>query len=145
MALDVLRYSVSKFLENLNFSQSLELNRLQNINRYILEQIEMGYLVLDENCHVVLSNPAACHLLGIHPKYAHATKQSIVYKCSPIYLNLFKFDQLQDGEKFQFESQLSHLPCAYSGAKTRSASSNADFIGADKMHINSISKSSNSN
>ncbi len=53
-----------QLLENLNFSQSLELHRLQNINRYILEQIDTGYLVLDENCHVVLSNPAACHLLG---------------------------------------------------------------------------------
>ena len=38
-----------QLLENLNFSQSLELNRLQNLNRYILEQIELGYLVLDEN------------------------------------------------------------------------------------------------
>ena len=103
------RIAVRRFqlLENLNFSQSLELNRLQNINRYILEQTEMGYLVLDENCHVVLSNPAACHLLGIHPKYAHATYP--LYKVQPDLFDLFKFDQLQDGEKFQFESQLSHF------------------------------------
>ena len=67
----------------------------------------MGYLVLDENCHVVLSNPAACHLLGIHPKYAHATYP--LYKIQPDLFDLFKFDQLQDGEKFQFESQLSHF------------------------------------
>lgn len=103
------RIAVRRFqlLENLNFSQSLELNRLQNINRYILEQTEMGYLVLDENCHVVLSNPAACHLLGIHPKYAHATYP--LYKVQPDLFDLFKFDQLQDGEKFQFESQQSHF------------------------------------
>ena len=103
------RIAVRRFqlLENLNFSQSLELNRLQNINRYILEQTEMGYLVLDENCYVVLSNPAACHLLGIHPKYAHATYP--LYKIQPDLFDLFKFDQLQDGEKFQFESQLSHF------------------------------------
>ena len=103
------RIAVRRFqlLENLNFSQSLELNRLQNINRYILEQTEMGYLVLDENCHVVLSNPAACHLLGIHHKYAHATYP--LYKIQPDLFDLFKFDQLQDGEKFQFESQLSHF------------------------------------
>ena len=67
----------------------------------------MGYLVLDENCYVVLSNPAACHLLGIHPKYAHATYP--LYKIQPDLFDLFKFDQLQDGEKFQFESQLSHF------------------------------------
>ena len=103
------RIAVRRFqiLENLNFSQSLELNRLQNINRYILEQTEMGYLVLDENCHVVLSNPAACHLLGIHPQYTHATYP--LYKVQPDLFDLFKFDQLQDGEKFQFESQLSHF------------------------------------
>lgn len=106
------RIAVRRFqiLENLNFSQSLELNRLQNINRYILEQTEMGYLVLDENCHVVLSNPAACHLLGIHPKYAHATYP--LYKIQPDLFDLFKFDQLQDGEKFQFESQLSNFDVA---------------------------------
>src|SRR5690606_11022559 len=60
-----------QILENLNFSQSLALHRLQNINRYILEQIETGYLVLDVNYHVVLSNPAACNLLGIESKYGH--------------------------------------------------------------------------
>ncbi len=31
-----------QIMENLNFSQSLELNQLQNINRYILEQIRTG-------------------------------------------------------------------------------------------------------
>ncbi|WP_168460942.1 HAMP domain-containing sensor histidine kinase [Acinetobacter sp. A1] len=103
------RIAVRRFqlLENLNFSQSLELHRLQNINRYILEQTEMGYLVLDENCHVVLSNPAACYLLGIPAQYAHSTYP--LYKIQPDLFDLFKFDQLQDGEKFQFESQLSNF------------------------------------
>ena len=95
-----------QLLENLNFSQSLELNRLQNLNRYILEQIELGYLVLDENCHIVLSNPAACLLLGIPPLYAY--DKYPLYKAQPDLFELLKFDQLQDGEKFQFESQLSH-------------------------------------
>ncbi len=54
-----------KLLEALTFHQSIELYQLQNINRYILEQIEEGYLVLDENYDIVVSNPAACSLLGI--------------------------------------------------------------------------------
>ena len=94
-----------QLLENLNFSQSLELNRLQNLNRYILEQIELGYLVLDENCHIVLSNPAACMLLGIPPLYAY--DKFPLYKVQPDLFELLKFDQLKNGEKFQFESQLS--------------------------------------
>mgnify|MGYP003542150575 FL=1 len=94
-----------QLLENLNFSQSLELNRLQNLNRYILEQIELGYLVLDENCHIVLSNPAACLLLGIPPLYAY--DKYPLYKIQPDLFELIKFEQLQDGERFQFESQLS--------------------------------------
>lgn len=94
-----------QILETLNFSQSLELNRLQNLNRYILEQIELGYLVLDENCHIVLSNPAACLLLGIPPLYAY--DKYPLYKIQPDLFELIKFDQLHNGEKFQFESQFS--------------------------------------
>ena len=94
-----------QILENLNFSQSLELNRLQNINRYILEQIETGYLVLDDNCHVVLSNPAACVLLGMPPAYS--AEKYPLYKAQPDLFQLLKFEALQNGEKFQFESQQS--------------------------------------
>ena len=94
-----------KLLDHVNFSQSQELKRLQNINRYILEQIDTGYLVLDENCHIVLSNPAACALLGIAPFYAF--DKYPLYKLQPDLFELLNFDQLQNGEKFQFESQLS--------------------------------------
>ncbi len=94
-----------QILENLNFSQSVELNQLQNINRYILEQIETGYLVLDENCHVVLSNPAACSLLGIASSYSF--DKYPLYKTQPDLFELLKFEDLQNGEKFQFESQQS--------------------------------------
>ena len=94
-----------QILENLNFSQSLELKRLQNLNRYILEQIELGYLVLDENCNIVLSNPAACTLLGIAQIYVY-DKYPLI-KVQPDLFELLKFDQLKNGEKFQFESQLS--------------------------------------
>ena len=95
-----------EILESSNFSKTLEINKLQNINRYILEQIETGYLVLDENCHIVLSNPAARELLGIDPLYAYDIFP--LYKVQPDLFEILKFDQLRDGEKFQFESQLSH-------------------------------------
>ncbi|MGQ9374852.1 sensor histidine kinase [Acinetobacter tandoii] len=94
-----------QLLDHVNFSQSQELKRLQNINRYILEQIETGYLVLDENCHIVLSNPAACALLGIAPFYAF--DKYPLYKLQPDLFELLDFAQVQNGEKFQFESQLS--------------------------------------
>lgn len=94
-----------QFLERSNFYQSLELNRLQNINRYILEQIETGYLVLDENCHLVLSNPASQHLLGINPIFA--SDAFPLYKAQPDLFEILQFDQLQDGEKFQFTSRFS--------------------------------------
>jgi two-component system sensor histidine kinase PilS (NtrC family) len=96
-----------QILENVNFSQSMELYRLQNINRYILEQIETGYLVLDENCHVVLSNPAACHLLGIQQMYAHDTFP--LYHSQPDLFELIRFEDLENGERFQFESQQSRF------------------------------------
>ena len=96
-----------QIMENLNFSQSLELNQLQNINRYILEQIQTGYLVLDQNCHVVLSNPEACHLLGIAPMYRYETHP--LYKTQPDLFELMKFEELPDGDTFQFQSQQSRF------------------------------------
>ena len=62
--------------------------------------------MLDENCHIVLSNPAACALLGISPFYAF--DKYPLYKLQPDLFELLNFDQVQNGEKFQFESQLSH-------------------------------------
>lgn len=94
-----------QILENLSFSQSLELYQLQNINRYILEQIETGYLVLDENYHVVLSNPAACHLLGIEPAYSQ--ERFSLYHSQYDLFELVHFENLENGEQFQFESQQS--------------------------------------
>lgn len=94
-----------QIMENLNFSQFLELNQLQNINRYILEQIKTGYLVLDQNCHVVLTNPEACDLLGIESIYQNDTYP--LYKVQPDLFELLKFEDLPDGDTFQFESQQS--------------------------------------
>lgn len=94
-----------KILENITFNQSLALHQLQNINRYILEQVDDGYLVLDENFHVLLCNPAACHLLGIPALFAH--EQLPLAKTQPDLFELLRFDPLEDGEQFIFESQLS--------------------------------------
>lgn len=92
-------------LESLNTYQSLELFKLQNINRYILEQIEVGYLVLDEKCKIIVSNPAACLLLGISPLYAH--EQYHLSSFQPDLYEILKDAMLRDGERFQFESQQS--------------------------------------
>ncbi len=70
-----------------------------------MEQIDTGYLVLDENCHVVLSNPAACYLLGMPTSY-HSDKYPL-YTTQPDLFELLKFEELKSGEKFQFQSQQS--------------------------------------
>lgn len=96
--------SIQRFqvLESLNTHQSNELFKLQNINRYILEQIEVGYLVLDNQCKIIVSNPAACSLLGISPLYAH--EQFHLATFQPDLFDLIKNTLLVDGERFQFES-----------------------------------------
>ncbi|WP_445114693.1 sensor histidine kinase [Acinetobacter sp. WZC-1] len=94
-----------QILASLNTHQSIELFKLQNINRYILEQIEIGYLVLDEQCKIVVSNPAACALLGISPLYGH--EQYHLASLQPeLYQNL-KMAALRDGERFHIESRQS--------------------------------------
>ncbi|WP_130803551.1 sensor histidine kinase [Acinetobacter ihumii] len=101
------RIAVQRFrlLENITFRQSVALTQLQNINRYILEQMEDGYLVLDQDYHVVLSNPAARMLLGIPTLFAQ--EQLPLAKVQPDLFELLRFDPLDDGEQFTFESQLS--------------------------------------
>ena len=94
-----------QLLESLNTHQSNELFQLQNINRYILEQIEVGYLVLDKKCKIIVTNPAACTLLGISPLYAH--EQFHLATFQPDLFDLLKASLLMDGERFQFESQQS--------------------------------------
>ena len=101
------QFSIQRFqlLESLNIHQSNELFQLQNINRYILEQIEVGYLVLDEKCKIIVSNPAACTLLGISPLYAH--EQFHLGSFQPDLFDMLKTTLLLDGERFHFESQQS--------------------------------------
>ncbi len=92
-------------LESLNTYQSLELFKLQNINRYILEQIEVGYLVIDEKFKIVVSNPAACLLLGISPLYAHEQYHLSEFQ-SDLY-EILKDSMIHDEDRFQFESHQS--------------------------------------
>lgn len=94
-----------KILETLTFHQSIEIHQLQNINRYILEQIEDGYLVLDESNHIVLTNPAANTLLGINVPVSQ--EKTPLIKWQPDLFELIKFSELEDGEEFTFESQQS--------------------------------------
>ena len=94
-----------KILETLTFNQSIEIHQLQNINRYILEQIEDGYLVLDESNHIVLTNPAANALLGIH--LPTSLEKTPLIKLQPDLFELIQFSNLEDGEEFSFESQQS--------------------------------------
>ncbi|MEB3766935.1 sensor histidine kinase [Acinetobacter sp. MD2] len=96
------QFTVQRFqlLENLNFVQSQELLRLQNINRYILEQIDMGYLVLNEKQEVVLSNPAAQLLLDMPNTFRQTPLQRLHPELS-LYLEQH---QTQQGERFVFEA-----------------------------------------
>ncbi|WP_111895038.1 sensor histidine kinase [Acinetobacter sp. MB5] len=101
------QFAVQRFrlLEHISITQSLELLQLQNINRYILEQIDMGYLAIDENKQVVLSNPAAYTLLGI--------PTLMVFRPAPlqdIQPDLYQYleqNSANQGERFIFETMQS--------------------------------------
>lgn len=56
-----------KILENTTIHQSEELNQLQQINQSIMQQIDVGYLLLNQQADIVLANPMACQLLGLPP------------------------------------------------------------------------------
>ncbi len=94
-----------QFLEKLNSHQSIELSTLQNINRYILDQIDVGYLVLDEQSHIILSNPAATSLLGLSSLYQH--EQFRLQRDQPDLFELFKSTIVEDKTHFQFLSKIS--------------------------------------
>lgn len=99
--------SIQRFqlLESLNTHHSTELFKLQNINRYILEQIEVGYLVLDDHYQIVVINPAACTLLGISALYTH--QQFHLATFQPDLYNILRTTLISDGHRFQFESSQS--------------------------------------
>lgn len=94
-----------ELLEHVNVSQAQELRRLQDISSYILHQIEHGYLVLDENYHVVLTTPAACTFLGIAPVYAYQRKP--LYNVQPELFDALHLERLIEGDDFEFEAKQS--------------------------------------
>lgn len=101
------QFSIQRFrlMESLNTLQANELFQLQNINRYILEQIEIGYLVLDDEFKIIVSNPAACKLLGISPLYVN--EKFNLAKVHPDLYEILNHSISLDGERFKFESQQS--------------------------------------
>lgn len=52
-------------LERTALTKGLELERLQRINQHILQKVEVGYLVLNEQMDIIMSNTVACRLLGM--------------------------------------------------------------------------------
>lgn len=94
-----------KLLDSLTRFQSNELFKLQNINRYILEQIQVGYLVLDEDFNIILSNPTACTLLGISP--LHAYEQFNLASFQPKLFDSIQKQSVVDDQRFHFESKQS--------------------------------------
>ena len=101
------QFAIRRFevLENVNLTQAQQLRRLQDISSYILDQIESGYLVLDENYHVILTTPAACDFLGISP--IHAYEKQPLYSVQPELFDVLHLERLIEGEKFQFEAKQS--------------------------------------
>lgn len=101
------QFAIQRFrlMESLNTLQANELFQLQNINRYILEQIEVGYLVLNDELKIIVSNPAACTLLGISPLYVY--EKFKLSKVQPDLYEILNHSMNTDGERFKFESQQS--------------------------------------
>lgn len=97
------QFAVQRFkvLEALTINQSLELMQLQDINRYILEQLNMGYLVLDQEQNIVLSNPAAYQLLDI--PVAYSFKKVPLRHLHTELFNYLKQKPPHQGERFVFE------------------------------------------
>lgn len=103
------QFAVQRFtlLEKFTEHQSLELLQLQDLNRYILEQVNMGYFVVDEHLQIVLSNPASHLLLGI--------PTVVIFRKTPLktlHEDLFSHlttHQPHHGERFIFNTKQSHF------------------------------------
>nr|WP_174506921.1 ATP-binding protein [Acinetobacter sp. Marseille-Q1620] len=92
-----------QFLESLSSTQSIKLSTLQNINRYILEQTETGYLVLDETLQVIVCNPAAHTLLELeNNKFNQYQSFEALH---PQLFELFQHVTLLKQSSFQFKSE----------------------------------------
>lgn len=96
------QFSIRRFqlLERVNLTQAAELQRLQEISRSVLNQVETGYLAVDENFHVVFTTPAACQFLAIAPTYSY--RKQPLYSIQPHLFDALYVDGYPKGEKFQF-------------------------------------------
>ena len=95
-----------QLLESLAENQSYALHQLQHINRYILEQIETGYLVLDENFNLILANPAALNLLGL--TQISRTKTTPLERIYPEFYQVVTEHVGQHHAEFKFNSKKSN-------------------------------------
>lgn len=97
------QFTANRFerLSKVNNSQSIAILQLQDLNQYILEQVDMGYLVINQNQHIILANPAAYELLGI----PH-TQKIVDLPLQDIQKDLYRHINAQpitQGERFIFE------------------------------------------
>ncbi|MBF7681750.1 histidine kinase [Acinetobacter sp. B5B] len=88
------------FLEKVNLNQKIELNQLHELNQYLLEQIDMGYIILNAHDQVVLINPAAYQLLHYT---AHGTATQHLSILQPMLYQKMKQQHLKNGDRFIFE------------------------------------------
>lgn len=91
-------------LKHANLDQALALQQWQNINRHILEQIDTGYLVLDQQQNIVLTNPAARHLLGLDQGLS--PENLALQHAHPKLFQQLQHHAYQEGEQFQFNPSL---------------------------------------
>lgn len=102
-----------KILENMTIHQSEELSQLQQINQSIVQQIDVGYLLINNQLEIVLSNPTACQLLGL-PKLNAFEK----YPLEIWHDELYQF--LQQSELLNIKQTQQHsfnFYCQQSGCK----------------------------
>ncbi len=105
MGLDKLQCSALNYLRHSPFTSQSSFTSFKILTVIFLEQIEQGYLVLDENYDIVVSNPAACSLLGIPPQFAN--EKYPLAKWHPDLFEILKFGDLKENDRFIFESRLS--------------------------------------
>lgn len=99
------QFTVKRFenLTKVNNSQSIAILQLQDLNQYILEQVDMGYLVINDKQHVILVNPAAHELLNIEA--VQPIKDTPLQSIQPELYEYIIFNRLSQGERFIFEPQ----------------------------------------
>ncbi|WP_269913881.1 sensor histidine kinase [Acinetobacter sp. HY1485] len=98
------QFAVQRFkvLEKLTAHQYLELMQLQDLNRAILEQISMGYLVVDEDLNIILSNPASHQLLGMPASSLFRTVS--LQELQKDFYHYLDTHQPSHGERFIFDT-----------------------------------------